>query len=52
MAEDSTLNKMNQTYAEIRQILVDALADYDANVLPVGSPPFSPIAPLTTCPEL
>ncbi len=34
--------------AEIR-IPTDALANYDANVLPVGSPGFSPIAPLTSC---
>jgi hypothetical protein len=49
-AETSTLNKLNQTYGEIRQTLVDALADYDANVLPAGRPGFSPVAPLTRCP--
>jgi hypothetical protein len=49
-AEPSTLNKLNQTYAEIGQILAGALVDYDAGVLPAGSPPLSPIAPLTKCP--
>jgi cytosine/adenosine deaminase-related metal-dependent hydrolase len=49
-AESSTLNKLNQTYAEIATTLLNATSDYDTNVLPAGSPPFSPIAPLTTCP--
>ena len=48
-AEASTLNKLNQTYAEFRQALVDALADYDANVLSAGSAPFSPLTPLARC---
>lgn len=49
-AESSTLNKLNQTYAAIASTLVSATSDYDANVVPAGSPPFSPIAPLTICP--
>jgi 5-methylthioadenosine/S-adenosylhomocysteine deaminase len=49
IAELSTLNKLDQTYANIRQIIVDALVDYDTNVIPT-LPPFSPIAPLTQCP--
>jgi 5-methylthioadenosine/S-adenosylhomocysteine deaminase len=48
-AETSTLNKLNQTYGEIQQILVDAVVDYDANVLPAGRPAFSPVAPLARC---
>ena len=39
-----------QTFAEIRQVLVDALADYDTNVAPAGVADFSPIAPLAGCP--
>ena len=50
VAETSTSNKLNQTYAQIWQILVDALADYDTSVLGGPIPPFSPIAPLTRCP--
>jgi 5-methylthioadenosine/S-adenosylhomocysteine deaminase len=50
IAETSTLNKLDQTYANILQILVDALVDYDTNVIPVTVSPFSPIAPLTHCP--
>jgi 5-methylthioadenosine/S-adenosylhomocysteine deaminase len=49
VAEPSNLDKLDQTYAAILQVLVGALSDYDANVLPVGAPPFSPIAPLTHC---
>ncbi len=49
-AEASTSNKLNQPYVEIRQTLVDALTDHDLNVLPAGTPGFSPIAPLTKCP--
>jgi hypothetical protein len=47
--EASTSDKFNQTYLDILQVLVDALADYDANVLPIGAPPFTPVAPLTHC---
>jgi hypothetical protein len=50
VAETSTLNKLDQTYANIHQILVDALVDYDTNVIPGTVLPFSPIAPLTHCP--
>jgi amidohydrolase family protein len=49
IAELSTLNKLDQTYANIRQIIVDALVDYDTNVIPTLAP-FSPVAPLTQCP--
>ncbi len=50
IAELATLNKLDQTYANILQILVNALSDYDANVLGGTAPGFSPIAPLTKCP--
>jgi len=50
IAETSTLNKLDQTYANIQQILVSALQDYDTNVIPTTVLPFSPIAPLTKCP--
>ena len=50
IAEFSTLNKPDQTYANIQQILVNALVDYDTNVIPASVLPFSPIAQLTKCP--
>jgi len=50
IAETSTLNKLDQTYANIQQILVQALQDYDTSVIPATVAPFSPIAPLTRCP--
>lgn len=50
VAETSALNKLNQTFAQINQILVDALADYDTNVIGGTADPFSPIAPLLSCP--
>ena len=50
IAETSTLNKLDQTYMNIRQILIDALVDYDTNVIPGTVLPFSPITPLTKCP--
>ena len=50
VAETSTADKLNQTYEQIRSILEAALADYDTNVLGGTSPPFSPLAPLTSCP--
>ena len=50
IAETSALNKLDQTYTNILQVLVDALVDYDTNVIPATELPFSPIAPLTKCP--
>lgn len=50
VAETSTADKLNQTYAQIGSILEAVLSDYDANVLGGTSPPFSPLAPLTSCP--
>src|SRR6185369_13827020 len=44
-AETATLNKLNQTYAQFRQVLVDDLASYDQMVSPMGVAPFSPIPP-------
>ena len=37
IAETSTLNKLDQTYANIQQILVYALQDYDTSVIPSKS---------------
>lgn len=49
-AETSTANKLDQTFATIRQLLVTGLADYDTMVAGMGIAPMSPIAPLTKCP--
>jgi len=49
VAEASTLNKLNQTYAEILQALKTGIADYDVVAATMGIGPFSPIAPLQTC---
>lgn len=49
VAEASTSSKLDQTFATIRQVLVDALQSYDASVAPLVAP-FSPLAPLATCP--
>jgi hypothetical protein len=48
VAEASTADKLNQTYAEYRKVLEDALAAYDASKKPAGGP-LSPLAPLTKC---
>ena len=45
-----TSNKLNQTWEQISQILPAALAAYDSEVVPMGIPAFSPIAPLTSGP--
>jgi hypothetical protein len=50
VAETSTLNKLDQTFGQIQQILAAALADYDADVIGGTAAPFSPLAPLTECP--
>jgi len=44
------LERADQTYSNIQQILVDALVDYDTYVIPASVLPFFPIAPLTKCP--
>ena len=49
VAESSTANKLNQTYQEILQVLVNELASYDALVAPSAVRAFSPIAPITGC---
>ncbi|HRI53148.1 MAG TPA: amidohydrolase family protein [Pseudomonadota bacterium] len=49
VAETSTANKLNQTYADILQALKTGLADYDVVAATMGIGPFSPIAPLQTC---
>mgnify|MGYP002134698166 CR=1 FL=1 len=49
VAESSTQNKLNQTYADILQALKTGLADYDVVAATMGIGPFSPIAPLQTC---
>ncbi len=50
VAETSTSDKLNQTYAQIVDILRAALQDYDATVIGPSVRPFSPIAPLLWCP--
>jgi 5-methylthioadenosine/S-adenosylhomocysteine deaminase len=49
-AEGSTVDKRDQTFAQIVQNLEQALTTYDAMVAPSGVAPFSPLAALTTCP--
>ncbi len=49
-AENSTLNKLDQTYAVIVQQLTTGLANYDAMVAGMGIAPMSPLAPITKCP--
>lgn len=49
-AENSTLNKLDQSYATILQQLTTGLANYDTMVAGMGIAPMSPIAPLTRCP--
>lgn len=48
VAEASADDKLNQTFAQIRQALEAALSAYDASVSPAGGP-LSPLAPLTKC---
>ena len=50
VAESSTANKLDQTFATITQLLTSGLASYDAMVAGMGIAPMSPIAPLTKCP--
>ncbi len=50
VAETSTANKLDQTFATIVQLLTAGLANYDAMVAGMGIAPMSPIAPLTKCP--
>jgi cytosine/adenosine deaminase-related metal-dependent hydrolase len=48
-AENSTANKLDQTFATIVQTLNTELANYDTMVSAMGIAPFSPLAPLTKC---
>lgn len=50
VAESSTQNKLNQTYAEIVDILRSNLTTYDGNVSSLGVAPLAPLAPLLRCP--
>jgi hypothetical protein len=49
-AETSTMNQLNQTFAQIVQVLTQSLSDYDTMVAAQGVAPFSPLAPLAKCP--
>jgi 5-methylthioadenosine/S-adenosylhomocysteine deaminase len=49
-AETSTANQLNQTFAQVVQVLTQTLTDYDNMVAVGGVAPFSPIAPLAKCP--
>jgi hypothetical protein len=49
-AETSTVNLLNQTFAQVVQNLTTALTDYDNMIAAQGIAPFSPIAPLARCP--
>lgn len=48
VAETTTTDKLNQSYADYRSALVSALATYDSSVNPAGGP-FTPIAVLAKC---
>ena len=50
VAESSTANKLNQTYAEIVGVLTSNLSSYDTMTSAMGVAPVSPIAPLLKCP--
>ena len=50
VAETSTQNKLNQTYAEIVKALTDGLKSYDELVAPMSIASFTPLAPLLRCP--
>ena len=50
VAESSTANKLNQTYAEIVGVLTSNLTSYDTMSSAMGVAPVSPIAPLLKCP--
>lgn len=49
VAETTTTDKLDQTYAQYQGVIVSALATYDTTVSPAGGP-FTPIAQLTKCP--
>src|SRR5262249_21737008 len=49
IAETSATDQLNQTYAQVKQVLESALSDYDTTVMPQGIAPFSPLAPLFKC---
>lgn len=50
VAESSTQNKLNQTYAEIVDVLRSNLSAYDTMVSSLGVQPMTPLAPLVRCP--
>ena len=50
VAESSTQNKLNQTYAEIVDVLRSNLTTYDGMVSSLGVAPLTPLAPLMRCP--
>jgi hypothetical protein len=50
VAETSTANKLNQTKADIEQVLSDALTEIDGITDPTkGAFKFAPLAPLFNC---
>lgn len=49
VAESSTQNKLNQTYAEIVQALTSGLKSYDEMVAAMSISAFTPLAPLLRC---
>lgn len=49
VAEASTANKLGQTFAQIKQVLEDALVEVDA-LTPLDGYSFAPLAPLVKCP--
>ena len=50
VAESSTANKLNQTYAEIVKVLESNLSTYDTMTAGAGVAAVSPLAPLLKCP--
>jgi cytosine/adenosine deaminase-related metal-dependent hydrolase len=50
VAENNATDQLNQTLADIQSAISTGLTDYDALVAPMSIAPFSPMAPLVTCP--
>lgn len=50
VAENNATNKLDQSLSEIQSAIATGLTDYDALVNGMSITPFSPVAPLVTCP--